>query len=340
MHRPRVALSIFVFTSVALMLVFSKPASTQSSVYFRADFNTNSANYNFGGRYPTGGWSVTHLSNGGWNGSGAPRLVMRAGQTQYGLGWWTPSLNRSFAMGDGVYLRFRIKYDEGMRDNENWGNKFIMMGNTGVTPNSRIIVYMQTVSESHGCSLGMRDWNTSGNPVYQWALPSYFGISSATSFLTSSLRSYSWSIAPYVNIGWDCAPPIFQTTPSNPVNGRPGPSNSAMASDGWYHVQVYAQSGNAGGGQFKVWANNNNFSSPTSQRIGFSGGLGVNGWSNGAVIGGYMDNDTPSVDLGYIIDDFEIGSAFDSAWFGGSSSGGGSSSAPVAPSGLRIVSSN
>jgi hypothetical protein len=333
MSRPRVAAPVLAFLCLVVIVIFSwtEQSSTQGSIYFRADFNTSSTNYSFGGRYPTGPWSSTHLATGGWNGTGGARIQMNAGQTQYNFGYWTPQF-RTFAMGDSVYFRFRIRYEEGMRANEVWGNKFIMMGSG---EGSRIIIYMQPPSESSGCSLAMRNWNVSGAPVYPWAIPAYFGILNQTTFDRPPLMPYSWSLAAKENIGWNCAPPIFQTIPSNPYNGRPGPVNSALPVNGWYHVQVFAQSGPAGGGAFKMWANNNNFNSPSSQQIGLGDGLGVVGWGT-AVLGGYMDNATPSVNLGYTIDDFEIGSGFDANWYPGGA-GTPPPPAPAAPTAVRIL---
>ena len=217
------------------------------------------------------------------------------------------SLPRSFAMGDSFYLRFRIRFLESMRANETWGNKFVMMGVTGTEPNSRFILYMSGPSGNSGCSLGMRAPNDG-----PWAYPSHYGISGFSSFETAPLKQDSWSVTPKVNIGWDCAPPIYFTRPSNQRNSVPG-ANSGRPSNGWYHVQIYVQSGVPGQGAFKTWANNNSFGSPTSQRIGLPSGLGVTDWNRGATIGGYMDTATPSVDLGYTIDDVEIGPTFDPA---------------------------
>lgn len=327
---------------VAACWVFSGPSGSlaQGTVYFRENFNVRSSLYSFANRFPQNGWTVEHLDGGGWNGSGGTHIVMQAGRTQYQFGYQTGSLGRNFALGDDVYIRFRIKYDANMRGNENWGNKFILMGTPQTSPNSRLIVYMQTVSDSQGCTLGMRDYsNPGGSTPYSWAVPSYFGISGHSSFSSATLMPYSWSLAPYVNVGWDCAPPIYQTVPTNPFNGRPGPANSALPSGGWYHVQVYARSGGAGAGQFKVWANNNNVGSPSSQKIGLPEGLGVQGWSAGVTVGGYMDNDTPSVNLGYTLDDFEVSSAFDPGWYpgGGSTTPPPPSTQPRPPTSVRII---
>jgi hypothetical protein len=233
---------------------------------------------------------------------------MHAGQTQYTFGFTTPSLNHQFQMGDGVYIRFRIKFDSDMLASSDWGNKFIMMGTTGTNPNSRIIVYMNPPNDSRGCTLGF----THNGVTPPWALPSYYDITGSSFF---SLSQVAWSLAPHVNIGWDCGPPVFQTTPNNPLDGRPGPQNSAKAIAGWTHIQIYAESGGAGQGVFRTWANNDNAASPSSERIGFTDGLGVVGWGDGATIGGYMDNDPPASALGYVIDDFQIGDSFDPNWY-------------------------
>jgi hypothetical protein len=335
MKRRHVSTLVLGVSCVGLWLAMAEPSSSQSSVYTRMDFNSSS--YNAAYSYPEDGWHADHLPTGGWNGTGGAHVVMHAGATQYNFGWVTQGLGRSFAIGDSVYIRFRIKYDENMRASTAWGNKFIMMGNTGTSPNSRIIVYMNPPHDSRGCTLGFTQ--NGSNPA--WAVPSYYGISvSGNSFFNSNVQSMVWSLAPHVNIGWECAPPVLQTVPSNPLGARPGSSGSAAASNGWYHIQIYAQSGGPGQGAFKTWANNNNGGAPTSQQIGLPNGLGVNGWQNGASFGGYMDNNTPTTNLGYTIDDFEIGGTFDSSWYPG---GGGTPppptpTAPTAPTNVRIVS--
>lgn len=286
--------------------------ASPGNVYFRADHENPNPNgdqrYNYSYKYPQGSWTWTHLPTGGWGASGAAHIQMHAGQTQYSFGFVTQQLGHTFQNGEGVYIRFRIRYDEAMRGTPDWGNKFILMGTTGTTPNSRLIIYMNPPHPSRGCTLDFTD----NGQTPAWAVPSYYGVS-GSSF--ASLIPVAWSLAPHVNISWDCGPPVLQTIPSNPLEARPGPANSAKAVDGWYHIQIYAQSGGPGQGVFKSWANNNDFNSPSAERNGLTGGLGVVGWGDGAVIGGYMDNATPTTDLGYVIDDVEIGDTFHPAWY-------------------------
>lgn len=328
---PRVLVSARALFAAVYLVLSSLPALAQQPVWFSEDFENpgNNGQYGFGYVYPTAGyWTNQHLPTGGWDGRGAAQVTMLAGRTQYGFGWAMTNLNRSFAMGDAFYLRFRVRFQETMRANEGWGNKFIMMGVTGTSPNSRFILYMSPPSGNSGCTLGMRAPNDG-----PWAYPGYYGISGFTSFSTSPLLQDSWSVAPKVNIGWDCAPPIYFTRPTNSRNATPG-ANSARPSNGWYHVQIYVQSGAPGQGAFKTWANNNTFSTPTSQKIGLSEGLGVQDWNRGASIGGYMDTATPSTNLGYTIDDVQIGPTFDPAWYPGASPG---PTVPPAPVCLRIL---
>lgn len=300
-----------------------KPAPTStppraSDLLFRCDFEEpvngpSKFMYNFASKVPMGSWRGEHLPRGGFGGTGGVHIVMLTGQVQYTLGFITPPLAHTFAMGDGVYLRFRIRYDETTRASNDWGNKFILMGRTRTSPNSRVIVHMRPPAESSNWTLGMRDWSDPEKRPYPWAVPSHFGIEGFSSFLGTELTPYSWGLSAGVNIGWDCAPAVFQTIPSNPYRGAPGP-HSERARDGWYHVQIYAQSGQPGQGMFKVWANNNSQSTPTSERIGLPEGLGVEGWSEAVKIGGYADNRAPLSDVGYTLDDFEIGLTFDPNW--------------------------
>ena len=313
-----------------LLLALSTTLSTQGTIYFRSDFEnlgpSGAQYYNFASKFGMGQWTLTHLPSGGWNGSGGAQVRMHAGQTQYQFGFVTPGLNRSFTMGDAVYFRWRMRFLPEMRVNQAWGNKFIMFGSTSVTPQSRFIMYMSPQHDSRGCTLDF------AYPSQPWSFPNFYGLNvSPNSFrdgVQNGVRLYNhaWSLEPSVNIGWECGPPVFLTEPGSPfAYGRPAGSTSATPGNGWYHFQVYVKSGQ-GNAEFKTWTNNNSFTAPSGQAGGMT--LGVTGWSNGAHIGGYMDNDTPSNDLGYVIDDFEIGSAFDPSWYPG---GGGSTTTPPPP---------
>ena len=131
--------------------------ASPGNVYFRADHENPNPNgdqrYNYSYKYPQGSWTWTHLPTGGWGASGAAHIQMHAGQTQYSFGFVTQQLGHTFQNGEGVYIRFRIRYDEAMRGTPDWGNKFILMGTTGTTPNSRLIIYMNPPHPSRGCTL-------------------------------------------------------------------------------------------------------------------------------------------------------------------------------------------
>jgi hypothetical protein len=331
-------------TLLALGLVFVQPLSVapdaQTSVYFRSDFNTPGSNnsYGFEGApwAENGNYARTHLATGGWNGSGAGHIRLLAGREQYNLGWSIAPLGRSFAIGDTVYIRFRIRYDDSYRWAPDGGrggkNKFILMGQTGTSPNSRIIIYQSNPNDSQGCTLGQVDYINNTGP-FPWATTQYFGLSG--SWFASPNQPNFGSIEPYVNINGqgNCAPPALVTYGNRASPPAPGP-NSATPVNGWYHVQIQATSGGAGQGGFRMWVNNNNFNAPTSVKVGLLGGLGVTGWGSQQIyVGGYVDN-APSQDLGFRIDDVEIGGSFDPAYSSGS---GGGTAPPAPPLGVRIV---
>jgi hypothetical protein len=326
--------AFFALGLAAVVLVGLDQPQAQSTVWFRESFNANPPSYGFGYTFPQeSNWRFSHLSTGGWDGGGAAHITMLQGRGQYNLGWWTPSNSRNFVMGDAVYIRFRIRYDDSYRFVGGADNKFILMGHTGVSPQSRLIVFQNTPSESEGCTLGMRDWSRSGNPIYPWATPAFFGLPNATWEDSSIARQYG-SIAPKVNIGTNCSPPALVTYGNKAGAPAPGP-NSAVPRLGWYHIQIYAKSGNTGQGAFKVWANNNSLSSPTSQNLALGEAFGIHGWNEGVGIGGYV-GDSLAQDLGFRIDDFEYGPTFDPAWHPDSPPGTGTQP-PAAPTEVRIV---
>jgi len=308
----RTAKLLFYAAFLAIGLASSRqPADGQVAVWFRERFESNAPSYGFAYTYPEdGNFRRAHLPTGGYDGGGAAHLRTLAGRTQYGFGWGTPALPVAFRVGDGVYIRFRIRYD----DDHRWAgedaieNKFILMGETRGEVNSRVIVQSRGPSPSRGCSLGFTNYNAQPPQVF-W-LPRDFGLPYAT-WSDPAIATRYGSLSPHVNISWDCAPPVLVT------------------SGQWYHVQVYAKSGVNNDAQFKVWINNNNYSAPNSQRIG-GFNLGVERWSDGLHIGGYQ-TDAPSLDGGFRIDDLEVGPTFHSSY------SPASVSPPTPPSDLRII---
>jgi hypothetical protein len=280
-------------------------------VLFREDFDANAPpTYGFTYFFPeNGSFTFDHLPTGSRDGSGAGHLRFLAGQTQYGVGWCTAGLRHAFAMGDGVYIRFRIRYDDDTR----WdtiGNKLIMMGTTGTEPNSRIIIHDRPPSDSSICTLGQVDYSGTGQ-TFPWATTAHFGLLE-DSWSDPAIAGLYGGISPAVNISWDCGPPSLVSYGNHASAPAPGPG-SAPPVDGWYHFQIYAESGGPGQGAFKSWANNNDFATPNAERIGLEFGLGVEEWQNGACLGGYIDS-PPGQDIGYRVDDFEIGTTFDPCW--------------------------
>ena len=287
-------------------------------LYFREPFEAGAPRYGFEWAWPEKGrYSLAHLPTGGWDGKGAAHVAVHPGHNDYNLGWIISPLKRTFSLGDAMYIRFRIRFDDDYRGfiEREGSNKFILIGQTRTTPNSRIIVFIEPPNDSVGCALGQVDYLNNTGP-FKWAAPEHFGLSGSF-FSTPNLPNYG-SISPYVNIDWigNCAPPALVTYGNNPKPPMPGPY-SAKPVDGWYHFQIYAESGPPGKGAFKTWANNNMFEKPTSQQIGLRGGLGVTGWGNSQLyVGGYQ-NGIPKQTLGFRLDDFELGGSFDPRWYPG-----------------------
>jgi len=273
-----------------LTLCAGAQAQTSGTVLFRDGFEGSAPRFGFGYSYPPSSseFSLEKLASGGFNGA-AGHLRTFAGAEQYGLGWSTSPLGRSFANGDAVYIRFRIRYDDDHRwtGNGSLQNKFLMMGNADSSPNSRFIIHSEKPHQTSGCTLG---FNGDGNGT-RW-LPRDFGMN-YNSWDDPAIAGLWGSLAIKVNISWSCAAPV--------------PVTRGV----WYHVQVYAKSGLNNTGEFKMWVNNNNFASPNSRATGFT--LGSDSWANGFTIGGYQ-TDTPSTTGGFRLDDVEIGTAFDGAW--------------------------
>jgi hypothetical protein len=339
---------------VALIQPWVAQPAAQASAWFRANYeNLNEAGanmYNFANRYAQSAttWTTDHQATGGWNGSGGAHVVIKGcpqggcntSTHQFNIGWQTPGigqpLGRPFQLGDSAFIRFRIKFDPNTSfPRDQWGAKFILWGTTGTSPNSRWIIHLFPAMNNGGCTLGF-DYNYLGwtPPSTMWTTSSQFGLSS--NFDRSPSDAMYAGFQSHVNIGWSCNPAVLVTR-SNHASPVPKPqSNGAAPSGGWYHVQFQATSGANGTADFRTWANNNVQSAPSSERLNMPDGLGVQGWDQGIFVGGYWGTEQPT-DIGFVIDDFEVGPSFDPNWYPGAS-GGPAPTPPGAPTGVRIVS--
>jgi hypothetical protein len=328
----------FVLLAIAA-LAFSGPTRTpaQSSVWFRAGFDELGPKnlYNFANRYaqsPTT-WQTEHLPAGGWAGSGGAHVRVFGCQKgsadcstsahQMNVGWQTPPigmpLGRPWKLGDQAFIRFRIRFDpDTVFPTDQFGAKFILWGTTRTTPNSRWIIHLMPPYSNQGCTLGFESYSHLG-----WAPPGHVWRQASDWKLPSFKRDASNEYGGFssnVNIGWSCMPAILvHGSNRKPVQPQ---RRGAAPVDGWYHLQFQAVSGEAGQSAFRAWANNNDQASPSSEHVnmrrdsddGDTGGLGVTGWEQGVYVAGYWGTAYDGA-IGFVIDDFEIGAAFDPAWY-------------------------
>jgi hypothetical protein len=290
---------------------------------FVADFtdpNRNGSNvYNFGTRMTPGeDWQHVHMPTGGPDGAPCAHVTMLEGRTQYRLGWVTPEYGGDWEVGDEIFFRFAIRYDDGFQFEPSWRNKFILHGETGVDPQSRVIVYMNTRASNLGACLGWQNYvDEPGGNFFDFSLPEHFGLSGEEDW--SNFGSQYGSLGVHVNIGWTAAGPVLVTAGDAENAPAPGP-NSSPPSDGWYYGQIAARSGLDGSSLFRIWMNNNDEANPTvTQTIWHEEAdpsLGVTGWENGTTIGGYVDNPPPQTQ-GYCLAAFEAGTAFRSDFYPG-----------------------
>ncbi|MBL8949821.1 MAG: hypothetical protein JNK82_03530, partial [Myxococcaceae bacterium] len=301
-----------------------------------ADLNANGSNvYNFASRYANnmggqagGGsdgnqnWLHTHLPNGGPNGGPAAHLSMFQGRLQYPMGWTTPNVGGTWALGDEIFFRFAIRYDDGFQFAPSWRNKFILHGRTGGSTQSRIVTYMNTRTSNLGACLGWQNYVVPpGGNYFPFSLPAHFGLVGDNQW--SNFGSQYGSIGVHVNIGWTAAGPLLVTAGDAASPPAPGPGSQAPAG-GWYYGQIAARSGLNGNSRFRLWMNNNNLANPTvTQTVwhddpsqGIRAELGVEGWSEGSTLGGYVDV-APPQRQGFRIAAYEVGTQFRSDWFPG-----------------------
>ena len=98
----------------------------------------------------------------------------------------------------------------------------------------------------------------------------------------------------------------------------------------WYHVQFAVQTGS--NASFRLWVNNNNLSSPSSVKTGFS--MTTEQWNDSWDFGGFI-TDSPSRDQGFVVDDFQVGLSFDPNW-----NQGGSTVTPPPPPPPAVAGTN
>jgi hypothetical protein len=346
----RILLAAAVF--LGLLLIAREPRDAvhaQSAVWFRASFdNLHEAGtnmYNFANRYAQSAttWQTDHRPTGGWRNSGGAHVVVKGctaaagrpcntSENQFNIGWVTPPIGRSFVIGDAVFLRFRIKFDPGTVlpvDGQPIGAKFALWGQTRTTPNSRWIIHLEPALHNQGCTLGFNyGWLGWTPPAGTWYTPAHWGL---PNFATGRFFSFQSN----VNVSWDCHPAVLVHA-SDASPARKPNANGAAPIDGWYHLQFQAVSGLSGGGAFRTWANTNVQSAPSSERVGLPDGLGVTGWNDAVYFGGYWGI-AQIADIGFTVDDLEVGPTFDPSWYPGASSG---PATPPSPGNFRLTITN
>ncbi|HEU4779624.1 MAG TPA: hypothetical protein VFS58_07035, partial [Steroidobacteraceae bacterium] len=139
-----------------------------------------------------------------------------------------------------------------------------------------------------------------------WGLPSDFN--------SGSVSGQYAGFSSHVNIDWSCAPAVLVTRANHP-SPVPKPQNQGAAPiNGWYHLQYQATTGGNGTADFRIWANNNNQTSPSSEHLNMDAGLGTTGWDGDVNVVGYWGTNYQGT-IGFVIDDFEIGPTFDPNWY-------------------------
>lgn len=307
-------------TSAVTYEEVAEPPGGGGDNLFVADFSTPGAstNYNFAGGFSEGGnWTKAHETNCGPSNEPCANITWANGASQYGYGWWTPTLDHTFTNGDAIYIRMAIRFHDATRWVANGAprSKMVILG----SGSSRTIIYMNAPGPTVGGALG---WRVGGvGSYYAHAIPSYFGISGNDDWTgtVDGLTNAFGSMKIGKNITTDAAGPVLMTYGSNaspPVCG----ADSAAPTDGWYWLQFMAQSGDASTHSFAVWCNNNDEMNPTT--VVPSGEkteiLDATNWEVNPNLGIYIDQDPGVTGAGYRIMSFEIGMGFDDTYYPGS----------------------
>ncbi|OHA85378.1 MAG: hypothetical protein A2591_01635 [Candidatus Yonathbacteria bacterium RIFOXYD1_FULL_52_36] len=296
--------------------VLAQTTGGAQNVLFRADFNSGNSPYQFEGQYPTGtNWAVSTVAGGGKDGSNAAHLLMTQNVDQFQSGWYFNGTKPGggWTWNDVAYIRFRVKYD----DNFRWdgsGSQQNKMVDIGSGSGSRVILHQEKERPTTPCSINYVDYSQAGNPMYY--TPSYFGLP-ANAFNNGDYGFFSIKNG----IDFPCTPPVLIT------HGV------------WYDVQMAVKLSSAPGvndGYFKLWVNNNDVNSPSSQALSIV--RNTDGWNTSWDFGGYWTNFGIRTQ-GWTVDDFVTATTFDSNWYttGGSTTPAPDTTAPTTPANLSAT---
>lgn len=180
-------------------------------------------------------WTHRYLSDGAYDGGGCAHVIFRSGHAQFNSGWvFNGSNMKSWATGDVVYVRFRIRYDDVWRwDGEStMQNKMVDWGAESGGGN-RVIFMNEMPHTGDVCTIPSATYGTS----------TYGGFSLKQGIGGSIGDNF-------------CTPGLVVTYGT------------------WYHIQLAVQTSASGTGFHKVWINNNSAGSPSAswlnQNIGVS----------------------------------------------------------------------
>lgn len=264
-----------------------------SEILFSSNFNSNTPLYGFQTIIPeNNNYVESFVANGGFDGSGASHMLMLRDRYGFRTGWeWNGTKPGGWNWNDTVYVRFRIRFDDNFRWDGSGSQQNKMIDFGGI--NSRVILHNERPRPVTPCGLNYVDYSQPGNPVYN--TPEDFGLP-AGAFDNGDWGSFSVK----QGISEPCTPPVIVT------HGR------------WYHVQFAVRVSSAAGrpdGHFKIWLNNNNFSAPSSQVFNVLQEL--HEWNTSWDMGGYWSEENPYRNQGWVIDDFQVATTFDPAWYPG-----------------------
>jgi hypothetical protein len=337
---------------------------TLSAQEFRCTFESDPGggqNFCFAGKVtPTipSGRTITWERTSGWKGTGAAKITVHGCTTASGcstalnqgnVGWFTNPIGGTYPLGSRKFIRYRLKLASKM------GNigaaKFNLFGSDDYRTIPKLGLPFNTNAGCHPSSEGNDYYGVflpDTDPANAYLRAEDFGLGLdtvptrgfselATGSGTTLQSNYAmWS--PGIGISFNCAPFILlpYVGPGGVADIKPQ-NNAAPSQDGWVHIQVEVISGAQGQAGFKVWANNNNYNSPTTQALNMNqpgAAMLTTAWEGSYHIGGYwgMASSNP---VAFLIDDVEISNTFSTTFYelAGSSP---STPAPTPPTLIRV----
>lgn len=266
-------------------------------------------------------WCVSHQAAADADGSGAAHLILEASSAQSEFGWYRSVGGCTFAAGDTMLVKFRIKYDDHFAFAED--HKILVFQDSGY----------RTILHSRNGTTAPADCRMNAHAATKFCTNDSSGspLSCSSNANCKQAAEQYWCLPANVNTSTDGAF-SFNKDIAAPCVGPAGAPNGILRSlplNTWLWVQIEVKKGTSG--YMKLWVNNTDYNNPNactgsstdcpaSGTYGYptgDGSLNVTSiLGSGEVKVGNYWQDAIGSDFGFYFGHLEIlkNTAFDTTW--------------------------